>query len=215
MGLKSVRSAPVTECRQAEPDLTRLPLLRTWPEDGGHFVTLPLVYTEHPGTGHHNLGMYRMQRYDERTLGVHWQIQKGGGFHYHAAEREGRPLPLTLLVGGPPALILAAIGPLPENVPELVLASLLQGGKVRRTRVDGHPTRSWPRPSSPSRGTSRLTSGGRRAPSATTSATTPCATTTPSCGWSASSTAGAPSSPPPWWASRPRRTCGSATTSRI
>ena len=139
VGLKSVRSAPVAECRQAEPDLTRLPLLRTWPEDGGHFVTLPLVYTEHPGTGHHNLGMYRMQRYDERTLGVHWQIQKGGGFHYHAAEREGQPLPLTLLVGGPPALILAAIGPLPENVPELVLASLLQGGKVRRTRVDGHP----------------------------------------------------------------------------
>ncbi len=139
VGLKSVRSAPVTERRQAEPDLTRLPLLKTWPEDGGHFVTLPLVYTEHPGTGHHNLGMYRMQRYDERTLGVHWQIQKGGGFHYHAAEGEGRPLPLTLLVGGPPALILAAIGPLPENVPELVLASLLQGGKVRRTRVDGHP----------------------------------------------------------------------------
>ncbi|MCY3735553.1 MAG: UbiD family decarboxylase [Gemmatimonadaceae bacterium] len=139
VGLKSVRSGPVAECRQAEPDLTRLPLLRTWPEDGGHFVTLPLVYTEHPETGHHNLGMYRMQRYDERTLGVHWQIQKGGGFHYHAAEREGQPLPLTLLVGGPPALILAAIGPLPENVPELVLASLLQGGKVRRTRVDGHP----------------------------------------------------------------------------
>ena len=133
VGLKSVRSAPVAERRQAEPDLTRLPLLKTWPEDGGHFVTLPLVYTEHPGTGHHNLGMYRMQRYDERTLGVHWQIQKGGGFHYHAAEGEGRPLPLTLLVGGPPALILAAIGPLPENVPELVLASLLQGGKVRRT----------------------------------------------------------------------------------
>ena len=139
VGLKSVRSARVAECRQAEPDLTRLPLLKTWPEDGGHFVTLPLVYTEHPGTGHHNLGMYRMQRYDERTLGVHWQIQKGGGFHYHAAEREGRPLPLTLLVGGPPALILAAIGPLPENVPELVLAALLQGGKVRRARVDGHP----------------------------------------------------------------------------
>ena len=139
VGMKSVRSAPVTEYRQPEPDLTRLPLLKTWPEDGGHFVTLPLVYTEHPGTGHHNLGMYRMQRYDERTLGVHWQIQKGGGFHYHAAEREGRALPLTLLVGGPPALILAAIGPLPENVPELVLASLLQGGKVRRARVDGHP----------------------------------------------------------------------------
>jgi UbiD family decarboxylase len=139
VGMKSVASAPVTACRQVEPDLTRLPLLKTWPEDGGHFVTLPLVYTEHPDTGHHNLGMYRIQRHDERTLGVHWQIQKGGGFHYDIAERRDEALPLTLLIGGPPALMLAAIGPLPEDMPELVLASLLQGERLRRSRVDGHP----------------------------------------------------------------------------
>ncbi|SVD94052.1 uncharacterized protein METZ01_LOCUS446906, partial [marine metagenome] len=64
VGMKTVSGAPVTACRQTNPDLTRLPLLKTWPEDGGHFVTLPLVYTEHPDTGHHNLGMYRIQRYD-------------------------------------------------------------------------------------------------------------------------------------------------------
>ena len=139
VGMKSVSDAPVTACRQAKPDLSRLPLLRTWPEDGGHFVTLPLVYTEHPETGHHNLGMYRIQRHDAQTVGVHWQIQKGGGFHYDVAERRGEELPVTLMVGGPPALMLAAIGPLPEDMPELVLASLLQGQRLRRTRVDGHP----------------------------------------------------------------------------
>jgi UbiD family decarboxylase len=139
IGMKNVAKAPVTECRQARPDLTRLPLLRTWPEDGGHFVTLPLVYTEHPDTGHHNLGMYRIQRHGPQRLGVHWQIQKGGGFHYDIAERQNAALPLTLMVGGPPALMLAAIGPLPEDMPELVLASLLQGERLRRTRRDGHP----------------------------------------------------------------------------
>jgi UbiD family decarboxylase len=139
IGMKTVSRAPVTECRQSTPDLTRLPLLKTWPEDGGHFVTLPLVYTEHPETGHHNLGMYRVQRHDGSTLGVHWQIQKGGGFHYDVAERRGEALPLTLMVGGPPALMLAAIGPLPEDMPELVLASLLQGERLRRTSVTGHP----------------------------------------------------------------------------
>ena len=139
VGMKTVRGGPITACRQATPDLSRLPLLKTWPEDGGHFVTLPLVYTEHPDTGHHNLGMYRIQRHDVATLGVHWQIQKGGGFHYHVAEQRGQALPLTLYVGGPPALMLAAIGPLPEDVPELVLASLLQGAKLRRAPVDGHP----------------------------------------------------------------------------
>lgn len=139
VGMKTVSKAPVTACRQSTPDLSRLPLLKTWPEDGGHFVTLPLIYTEHPDTGHHNLGMYRVQRHDQQTAGIHWQIQKGGGFHYHVAESRDQPLPVTLMVGGPPALMLAAIGPLPEDMPELVLASLLQGERLRRTKVDGHP----------------------------------------------------------------------------
>ncbi|MCC7265240.1 MAG: UbiD family decarboxylase, partial [Candidatus Latescibacteria bacterium] len=132
VGLKTVSSGPILEVRQSPPRLDRLPLLRTWPEDGGFFVTLPLVYTEHPDTGHHNLGMYRIQRHDAQTTGVHWQIQKGGGFHYHVAEERNQALPLTLFVGGPPALILAAIAPLPEDLPELILASLLQGGKLAR-----------------------------------------------------------------------------------
>jgi UbiD family decarboxylase len=112
------------------PRLSRLPLLTTWPLDGGPFITLPLVYTEHPTTGVHNLGMYRIQRYDDATTGLHCQIGKGGGFHLLAAKELGQKLPVQITVGGPPALILAAIAPLPEQVPELLFASFVMGGKV-------------------------------------------------------------------------------------
>jgi 3-polyprenyl-4-hydroxybenzoate decarboxylase len=74
--------------------------------------------------------MYRIQRYDDTTTGIHWQIHKGGGYHYFEAEQKNQPLPMTLFIGGPPALMLAAIAPLPEDIPELMLASLLQGRKL-------------------------------------------------------------------------------------
>ncbi|MBC7933405.1 MAG: UbiD family decarboxylase, partial [Rubrivivax sp.] len=131
LGTRRVRRAPVAEVVDRPARLDELPILTTWQEDGGPFVTLPLVYTEHPFTGKHNLGMYRMQRFDARTTGMHWQIHKGGGFHFHEAEREGQPLPVTVFLGGPPALILSAIAPLPEDVPELILASVLAGEKIR------------------------------------------------------------------------------------
>jgi UbiD family decarboxylase len=134
LGTRNTGRAPVTQVMDKPARLDELPVLTTWQEDGGPFLTLPLVYTEHPVTGKHNLGMYRMQRFDARTTGLHWQIHKGGGFHYHEAERKGKPLPVTVFLGGPPALILAAIAPLPEDVPELVLASVLAGEKVRMTK---------------------------------------------------------------------------------
>ncbi|HEX4494433.1 MAG TPA: UbiD family decarboxylase [Thermoanaerobaculia bacterium] len=124
-------SGPVAEVVTSDARLDRLPALTTWPEDGGPFVTLPLVYTEHPEGKGHNLGMYRLQVHDARTTGMHWQIGKGGGFHYAVAEARGQALPVTVFLGGPPALILAAIAPLPENVPELMLASLIAGEKVK------------------------------------------------------------------------------------
>ncbi len=133
LGTKSVRKAPVLEARQSPVDLEAIPFLQLWPEDGGHFNTLPLVYTESPTSGKHNLGIYRMHRYDATTTGMHWQIGKGGGFHYHEAEQRNESLPVTVFLGGPPALILSAIAPLPEDVPELLLASLLAGGKIRTT----------------------------------------------------------------------------------
>ena len=135
LGTRRVRRAPVLEVVERPARLDELPVLTTWQEDGGPFFTLPLVYTEHPTTGKHNLGMYRMQRYDAHTTGMHWQIHKGGGFHYHAAEATNAPLPVTVLLGGPPALILAAIAPLPEDVPELVLASVLAGEKIGVARA--------------------------------------------------------------------------------
>lgn len=130
LGTKNVRRAPVLDVREPQVDLEKLPLLQLWHEDGGHFVTLPLVYTESPATRKPNLGMYRMQRYDKTSTGMHWQIGKGGGFHYHEAEMKDEPLPVTVFLGGPPALILSAIAPLPEDVPELMLASLLAGSKI-------------------------------------------------------------------------------------
>jgi len=131
--------APVTQVSTADVDITQLPALTSWHLDGGPFVTLPLVYTEHPETKEHNLGMYRIQLYDKKTTGIHWQIQKGGGFHYYEAERRNQALPVTLTIGGPPALIVSAIAPLPEMVPELVFASLLMGDKVAMTEVANHP----------------------------------------------------------------------------
>lgn len=131
IGTKKVSSAPVLDVRQQNVDLEQLPLLQLWPEDGGHFVTLPLVYTESPTSGKHNLGIYRIQRYDKTKTGIHWQIGKGGGFHYHEAEQRNESLPVTIFLGGPPALMISAIAPLPEDVPELMLASLLAGSKIR------------------------------------------------------------------------------------
>lgn len=131
VGMKRVTAGPVSEVRVSPPKLTELPLLTTWKLDGGPFVTLPLVYTEHPETKIHNLGMYRIQRYDDATTGLHCQIGKGGGFHLAEAARLGQNLPVNVAIGGPPALILSAIAPLPENVPELLLASLVLGERVR------------------------------------------------------------------------------------
>jgi 4-hydroxybenzoate decarboxylase subunit C len=130
VGLSRSPSGPVLQVRESPGDLTKLPVLTTWPEDGGPFLTLPLVYTEHPVTRGHNLGIYRMQIHDATRAGLHWQIAKGGGFHYAVAEAAGRPLPVNVFLGGPPALMLAAVAPLPENVPELLLASLVLGRKV-------------------------------------------------------------------------------------
>jgi UbiD family decarboxylase len=139
VGLKTVSRPPVLSHVQQPPKLTELPLLKLWPDDGGNFVTLPLVYTQHPQTGKHNLGMYRIQRYDDTTTGIHWQIHKGGGYHYHAAEQQNQPLPVTLMIGGPPALILSAIAPLPEDIPELLLASLVLGERLEMGKVPDHP----------------------------------------------------------------------------
>lgn len=139
IGLHTVpaKRAPVLDVKENNIDLTKLPVLTSWPEDGGPFVTLPLVYTEHPKTHEHNLGMYRIQIHSPRQTGMHWQIHKGGGFHYHEAEKLKRELPVHLFLGGPPALILAAIAPLPESLPELLFASFLMNDKLSLVNLPG------------------------------------------------------------------------------
>ncbi|HXF43828.1 MAG TPA: UbiD family decarboxylase [Pyrinomonadaceae bacterium] len=141
LGTKTRSSGPITEVEDNEPDLESLPLLQLWPEDGGHFVTLPLVYTESPEDKRPNIGMYRMQRFDKTSTGMHWQIGKGGGFHYYEAEKKGEPLPVTVFLGGPPALIVSAIAPLPEGVPEVIFASLLAGERLPLVERKGHAHR--------------------------------------------------------------------------
>lgn len=140
VGMKRGSGGPVTEVVTSDVRLDTLPALTTWPDDGGPFITLPLVFTEHPDGRGHNLGMYRLQIHDQRSTGMHWQIGKGGGFHYQVAERHDDPLPVTVFLGGPPALMLSAVAPLPENVPELMLASLIAGERLRLSEG------SWPHP---------------------------------------------------------------------
>ena len=109
------------------PDLSQMPILKCWPEDGGRFITLPLVRTRDPATGAHNMGMYRMQVYDASTTGMHMQIQKGGAFHHVDAERDSKPLDIAVALGGDPALILSAIIPLPEGIDEAGFAGVMRG----------------------------------------------------------------------------------------
>ncbi len=140
VGTRRRSDGPVTQVITRDVRLDRLPALTCWPEDGGPFVTLPLVYTQHPDKGGPNLGMYRLHVHDATSTGMHWQIGKGGGFHYQLAEAKNQALPVTVFLGGPPALILSAIAPLPENIPELLLASLVAGEKIAQVPgPNGHP----------------------------------------------------------------------------
>ena len=108
------------------PDLNDLPIIQCWPQDGGRFITLPQVFTHDPRNGKRNVGMYRMQVFDARTTGMHWQIQKGGGLHYYQADKLNKPLELAVALGTDPALLLATIAPLPEGIDEALFAGFLR-----------------------------------------------------------------------------------------
>jgi 4-hydroxy-3-polyprenylbenzoate decarboxylase len=119
-----------------EPSLASLPVLRCWPGDAGRFITLPGVFTRDPVTGARNVGMYRLQVFDERTLGMHWQTHKGSAEHERrAAERPGRGrMEVAIVLGGDPAMIYAASAPLPPGVDEVVFAGWLRGSPVELVR---------------------------------------------------------------------------------
>ncbi len=132
---KPVRSGPVL---QNETTIDQLPQVHHWPKDGGAYVTLPQVYSEdpaRPGFAHSNLGMYRVQlsggRYEpNRQVGLHYQIHRGIGIHHARAIELGRPLPVNVFVGGPPAMTFAAVMPLPEGMSELMFAGALAGHRI-------------------------------------------------------------------------------------
>lgn len=124
-----------------KPDLSSLPKFTSWPKDGGPFITLPLVYTQSPQTQKGNLGMYRIQIFDANTTGMHIQIHRGGGFHYYEAEKLGQPLPVHIYVGGPPALTISAVAPLPEGISEFLFTSLLLG---RKLELSSHAVSPYP-----------------------------------------------------------------------
>ncbi|MGB9589910.1 MAG: menaquinone biosynthesis decarboxylase [Candidatus Hydrothermia bacterium] len=115
--------------------LDELPVLKCWPRDGGRFFTLPIVRTEDPETGIGNCGMYRLQVYDSRTTGMHWHPHRGGAAHYAKAEAMGKPLPVAVVLGGPPALTFATIAPLPQDVDEYLLAGWLLGEPLKISRL--------------------------------------------------------------------------------
>lgn len=136
------RIGPITACQTT---LDQLPQLTSWPKDGGPFITLPEVYTEHPefpGWQKSNLGMYRVQlagnQYvPNRQVGLHYQIHRSIGVHHAAAIRRGEPLRVNIFVGGTPALALAAVMPLPEGLSELTFAGALAGHRIGLVRQPG------------------------------------------------------------------------------
>ncbi|MFN8178453.1 MAG: UbiD family decarboxylase [bacterium] len=132
------RGGPVREVSE-EPDLAKWPVLTCWPGDGGPFVTFPLVHTRSPRDGSPNVGIYRMHVFGPRETGMHWQIAKGGGYHYCEAEELGRALPVAVALGGDPLLMLAAMMPLPEGLSEAAFAGLLRGTPVELSRGETVP----------------------------------------------------------------------------
>lgn len=111
--------------------LSLLPILKCWPHDGGRFVTLPMVNTVDPETGVRNVGMYRMQVFDDRTTGMHWHIHKTGARHYEAYKRQNRRMPVSVCLGGDPVYTYASTAPLPDGIDEYLLAGFMRGRSVR------------------------------------------------------------------------------------
>jgi 4-hydroxy-3-polyprenylbenzoate decarboxylase len=138
MRVKRVGKSGVQDVVNLNPDLTQLPVLKCWPDDGGRFITLPLVHTVSPRNGKGNLGMYRMQVYGPRETGMHVQIVRGTEAHAHDAGPQA-PLPCAVALGGDPALILSAIFPLPEDVEELPFAGLLRGSPQPLVKAKTQP----------------------------------------------------------------------------
>jgi 4-hydroxy-3-polyprenylbenzoate decarboxylase len=118
-------------CQGIAATLLDIPILKCWPLDGGRFITLPCVVTRDPDTGERNVGMYRIQIYDDRTTGMHWQLQKVGARHGRRYYETGTRMPVSIFLGGDPMFPFAATAPMPDGLDEFLLA-----GYLRKKRID-------------------------------------------------------------------------------
>ncbi len=133
---KTVAKGPCQEVVRTEGfSLFDYPVLQCWPGDGGRFITLPLVFSRNPDTGKRNCGMYRMQLFDERTAGMHWQTHKQGAEHYRRTEHYGKSrMDVAVAVGADPATMFSAILPLPPDLDEMMIAGFLRGSPVEMVK---------------------------------------------------------------------------------
>jgi 4-hydroxy-3-polyprenylbenzoate decarboxylase len=127
---KTVKDAPCHEVVQQDGTLDELPILTCWPDDGGPYITFPMVFTRDPESGQRNIGTYRMQVFDRRTTGMHWQRHKGGAQHHRVAERLGKRLDVAVALGPEPVLPYCATAPMPEGLDELLLAGFLARRRI-------------------------------------------------------------------------------------
>ncbi|RME96575.1 MAG: UbiD family decarboxylase, partial [Verrucomicrobia bacterium] len=129
-------SNPSTSFPTLHAGTAPLPILKCWPLDGGRFITLPCVVTRDPDTGERNVGMYRMQIYDDRTTGMHWQLQKVGARHGRRYYEKGERMPVAVFLGGDPVYTFCATAPLPDGLDELLLAGYLRKKSVELVKCE-------------------------------------------------------------------------------
>lgn len=122
---RKVQKAPCQEVIE-EPNLDQLPILKCWPQDGGKYITLPLVFTKDPENGQQNVGMYRLQVYDKKTTGMHWHLHKDGREIYEKYRKLGKKMPVSVAIGCDPTVIYAATAPLPKMIDEMIFAGYLK-----------------------------------------------------------------------------------------
>ncbi len=130
------------ECQEViikEPDITKIPVITCWPKDGGPFITLPIIHTKDPLTGARNVGMYRMQVYNETLTGMHWHKHKVSAKHFNEYKKLGKKMPVAVALGGDPIYAYSATAPLPENVDEHMLAGFLRKKNVELVRCITQP----------------------------------------------------------------------------
>ncbi len=138
--LKSLpRKASTAPCQEVvlrgeQIDLSTLPVLKCWPQDGGPFITLPVVFTRSLETGRRNAGMYRLQVFDRNTTGMHWHIHKDGSHYFQEYKKAGKRMPVAVAIGTDPAVTWAATAPLPQGMNEMLLAGFIRKSPVRMIR---------------------------------------------------------------------------------